>query len=618
MTALPVDDDRPVDDHEDFADADRGFIASLDPPRITAADGRVVWDAERHAFLAGNCPDSADQGLWRQGRLVSRQGLYEVTDGIYQARGLDLSNMTLIEGDHGVLVVDPLLSTETAAAGLELYRKHRGDRPVTGLLYTHSHADHYGGARGVLPAGHHPVPVLAPAGFRESAVGEQLYTGPAMARRAVYMYGTQLPAGPDGQIGCGLGTLPSAGTRSFVPPTVDITRTGQEEIVDGVRLVFQLTPGADAPAAMNFAAPSHRALCTAENAVHTMHSVLTLRGAVVRDTRRWAHYLNEALALFGADTEVAFASHHWPTWGNARIRRLLAGQRDLYAYLHDQTLRLLNEGRTGPEIAEELRLPPGLERLWAHHGYYGSLSHNVKAIYQRYLGWFDGNPAHLWEHPPAEQARRYVETLGGVAATVDAGKRYAADGDLRFAATLLNHAVFAAPQDPRARRELATVYQRLGQGCENGTWRNYYLTAAMELRGTPAAARPDTTGPDAPAPDLVRARSVDQLLDSLAIRVDGPRAWHKHLTLDLYLADEDRTWHLTLSNGALTHRSTPGAPTPDGSPDLTLSLTKPQLHEVLGGRVPTAVTQEGEPGAAFHELLGLLSAPDPNFPIVTP
>ncbi|MFK0290266.1 alkyl/aryl-sulfatase [Streptomyces sp. NPDC090442] len=618
MTAVPSEDARPVDDREDFADADRGFIAPLDPPRITAADGRVVWDAERHAFLAGNRPDTAHPGLWRQGRLVARHGLYEVTDGIYQARGLDLANMTLIEGDHGVLVVDPLLSTETAAAALELYRKHRGDRPVTALLYTHAHADHFGGARGVLPTGDPPVPVLAPAGFRDSAVAEQLYTGPAMARRAVYMYGTQLPAAPDGQIGCGLGTAPSAGTRSFVPPTVDVTRTGQEEIVDGVRLVFQLTPGADAPAAMNFAAPTHRALCTAENAVHTMHSVLTLRGAVVRDPRRWAHYLNEALALFGTDTEVAFASHHWPTWGNARIRRLLAGQRDLYAYLHDQTLRLLNEGRTGPEIAEELRLPPALERLWAHHGYYGSLSHNVKAIYQRYLGWFDGNPAHLWEHPPVEQARRYVETLGGVAATVDAGKRYAADGDLRFAATLLNHAVFAAPDDPRARRELAAVYERLGHGCENGTWRNYYLTAAGELRGTPAVVRPDTAGPDAPAPDLVRARTVDQLLDSLAIRVDGPRAWHRSLTLDLYLADEDRTWHLTLSNGALTHLSTPGAPAADALPGPALTLTTSQLREVLGGRGPTTVTQEGEPGAALHALLALLSAPDPNFPLVTP
>ncbi|MFF4607726.1 alkyl/aryl-sulfatase [Streptomyces sp. NPDC001339] len=607
--------DLPVDDHEDFADADRGFIAPLDPPEVTTDDGRVVWDAEAYGFLAQNCPDTAHQGLWRQGRLVSRQGLYEVTDGIYQARGLDLSNMTLVEGDHGVIVIDPLMSVETAAAALELYRQYRGDRPVTGLIYTHSHVDHFGGARGVLPPGHHPVPVLAPAGFLDHAVGENVYAGTAMRRRAVYMYGTELPKGPDGQIGCGLGATHSTGTVSLIPPTVDITRTGQEEILDGVPIVFQLTPGTEAPAEMNFWFPAHRALCLAENATHTMHNVLTLRGAVVRDTRAWSRYLGEALALFGDEAEVAFASHHWPTWGRERIRALLADQRDLYAYLHDQTLRLLNEGLTGAEIAEELRLPPGLDQVWANHGYYGSLSHNVKGIYQRYLGWFDGNPAHLWEHPPAEQAKRYVHTLGGIDATVDAGKQYAADGDLRFAATLLGHAVFADPENVRARRELALVYERLGYGCENGTWRNFYLTGARELCGTLADARPNST-----SPELDRALTVDQLLDSLAIRVDGPRAWSTALTLDLYLPDEDRTWRLTLSNGALTHLSSPGAPAaPDGrGPDLTLTLTKPQLVEVLAGRSPDGAARADEAAGALHQLLGLLTTPDPAFPIVTP
>ncbi|WP_407285601.1 alkyl/aryl-sulfatase [Streptomyces sp. BP-8] len=608
MTAVPVDD------HEDFADADRGFIAELDPPEVTMDDGRVVWDAGAYGFLAQNCPDTAHEGLWRQGRLVSRQGLYEVTEGIYQARGLDLSNMTLVEGDHGVIVIDPLRSAETAAAALELYRKHRGDRPVTGLIYTHSHGDHFGGARGVLPPGHHPVPVLAPVGFLTQAVGEQVYAGPAMARRAVYMYGAELTKAPDAQIGCGLGATHSTGTMTLVPPTVDITSTGQEEILDGVHLAFQLTPGTEAPAEMNFCFPAHRALCLAENATHTLHHVLSLRGGAVRDARAWSRYLGEALALFGDQAEVAFASHHWPTWGKDRVRTLLANQRDLYAYLHDQTVRLLNQGLTGPEIAEEMRLPPGLAREWAHHGYYGSLSHNVKAIYQRYLGWFDGNPAHLWEHPPVEQAKRYVDTMGGVEATVDAGKRYAAEGDLRFAATLLNHAVFADPKNLRARRELALVYERLGHGCENGTWRNFYLTGAMELRGTLAAPRPATA-----VPEMDRARTVDQILDAIAIRIDGPRAWSTPLTLDLYLPDEDRTWHLTLSNGALTHLSSPGAPTPsdDRGPDLTLTLTKPQLLDVLAGQGPPEGDRDGGTGA-LNQLLGLLSLPDPTFPIVTP
>lgn len=609
MTAVPVDD------HEDFADADRGFIAALDPPEVTMDDGQVVWDAEAYGFLAGNCPDTAHESLWRQGRLVSRQGLYEVTDGIYQVRGLDLANMTLVEGDHGVIVIDPLRSAETAAAALELYRKYRGDRPVTGLLYTHSHGNHFGGARGVLPHGHHPVPVLAPAGFLAHAVGERVHAGVARSRRAVYLYGTGLPKGPDGQIGCGLGTLPSTGTMTLIPPTVDITSTGQEEIVDGVRLVFQLTPGTEAPAEMNFGFPAHQALCLAENATHTLHTGLPLRGGAVRDTRGWARYLGETLALFGDETEVAFASHHWPTWGKERVRALLAGQRDLYAYLHDQTVRLLNEGLTATEIAEELRLPPELERVWAHHGYYGSLGHNVQAIYQRYLGWFDGNPAHLWEHPPVEQARRYVDTLGGTEATVDAGKRYAAEGDLRFAATLLNHAVFADPHNLRARRELALVYERLGHGSENGAARNFYLTGAMELRGTLAETRPDTVGPD-----LAQALTVDQLLDSLALRIDGPRAWSTALTLDLYLPDEDRTWQLTLSHGALTHLSAPGAPIPskERTPDLTLTLTKPQLLDLLDGRGPgDEAAQDGESGA-LHQLLGLLCTPHPTFPVVTP
>ncbi|MFF7700457.1 alkyl/aryl-sulfatase [Streptomyces lydicus] len=608
MTALPVDD------HEDFADADRGFIAALDPPEITMDDGRVVWNAEAYRFLAQNRPDTAHESLWRQGRLVSRQGLFEVTDGIYQVRGLDFAHMTLVEGDHGVIVIDPLHSAETAAAALELYRKHRGDQPVTGLIYTHSHREHFGGARGVLPYDHHPVPVLAPAGFLEHAVGEHLHAGTALRRRAVYAYGDGLPKGPDGQIGCGLGATRSTGTVTLIPPTVDITRTGQEEILDGVRLVFQLTPGTEAPAEMNFCLPAHRALCLAENLTHTLHHLLPLYGGAVRDARTWSRHLGEALALFGGEAEVAFACHHWPTWGKERVTALLADQRDLYAYLHDQTLRLLNEGYSGPEIAEDLRLPPRLAQGWAHRGYYGSVSHNVKAIAQRYLGWYDGNPAHLWEHPPAEQAKRYVHTLGGVEATVDAGKQYAADGDLRFAATLLNHAVFAEPKNLRARRALAQVYERLGHGSENATWRNSYLTGAMELRGTLAEPPPDTADPETAA-----VLTVDQLLDALALRIDGPRAWSTALTLDLYLPDEDRTWQLTLSNGALTHVSSPGSPTPcdDRRPDLTLTLTKPQLVELLAGQGPAGAAQDGETGA-LHQLLGLLCTPHPTFPLVTP
>ncbi|WP_035847296.1 alkyl/aryl-sulfatase [Kitasatospora azatica] len=601
------------EDGEDFADADRGFIDRLDPGVVTTRDGRVIWDNDAYAFLAEDCPDTANPSLWRQGRLAARQGLYQVTEGIYQVRGLDLSNMTLIEGDRGVIVIDPLISAETAAAALALYRRHRGERPVTGLIYTHSHGDHFGGARGVVPHGHEPVPVIAPHGFLKHAVSENVYAGNAMTRRAVFMYGARLPKSPQGQIGCGLGMTTSTGSITLIAPTVDITRTGQLETVDGVRIVFHLTPGTEAPAEMNFHFPDLRALCLAENATHTMHNVLTLRGALVRDARVWAHYLDEALTLFGADSEVAFASHHWPTWGQQRIADFLTEQRDLYAYLHDQTLRLLNSGLTGPEIAEELALPPQLDRSWALRGYYGSVSHNVKAIYQRYLGWYDGNPAHLWEHPPVELARRHTEALGGVDATVAKAKEYLAADDPRFAVTLLNHAVFAAPEHQEARRTLAGAYDLLGHGAENGTWRNVYLTAAMELRGTLATVELSPSNPE-----VAMALTVDQLIDSLAVRVNGPRAWDTALTLDWRVTDERRGWRLTLSNGALTHRSAPlGKPLGGGSADLTLTLGKAQLLGLLAGGGLAGIEQSGDP-QVLAKLLSLLDTPDPNFAIVTP
>ncbi|MFD9421854.1 MULTISPECIES: alkyl/aryl-sulfatase [unclassified Streptomyces] len=602
-------------DRSDFEDAERGFVAALAPAVVRTDDGRMIWDGDAYAFLDEECPDTAHPSLWRQSRLCNKQGLFEVTEGIYQVRNLDLSNMTLVEGDTGVIVIDPLISAETAVAALALYREHRGDRQVTGLIYTHSHGDHFGGSLGVLPHGHAPVPVIAPAGFLEHAVAENVYAGGAMTRRAVYMYGAELDKGPAGQISAGLGMTTSTGTITLIPPTLDITRTGQEETVDGVRIIFQMTPGTEAPSEMNFYFPDRRALCMAENATHNMHNILTLRGAVVRDTRIWAHYLNETIALYGDRAEVAFASHHWPTWGKDRIVDHLAGQRDMWAYMHDQTLRMTNQGLTGSEIAERIELPPALAGRWANRGYYGSLSHNVKAIYQRYMGWFDGNPAHLWEHPPTEQATRFAADYGGVAALVAKGEEYAASGDLRFAATLLGHAVFAAPRDTAAKEALASVYEKLGHGSENGTWRNFYLMGAQELRGSVAHTSLETTNPE-----MAMALTVDMLIDSLAIRIDGPRAWTKKLAMAWHVTDESRTWHLLLSNGALTYRSTDGAPDAHGSApaaDLTLTLTKRHLLGVLAGAGLDDVKVQGDP-QVFATLASLLDTPDPDFAIVTP
>ncbi len=607
----------PFSDTGDFEDARRGFVAELSDPVIRATDGRVVWDAGAYEFLGDDCPETVNPSLWRQGQLVSMHGLFEVAEGIYQVRGLDLSNMTIVEGDEGVLVIDPLISTECAAAALALYREHRGERPVTGVLYTHSHVDHFGGVRGVVSgedveAGR--IPVLAPEGFLEHAVSENVYAGVAMARRATYMYGALLPKGPAGQVGTGLGQTTSTGTITLIPPTVIIDRTGQEETVDGIRMIFQMTPGAEAPAEMNFLLPDRRALCVAENATHNLHNVLTLRGALVRDARLWASYLDEAIDLFVARADVAFAQHHWPTWGGERIAEFLATQRDLYAFVHDQTLRLLNKGLVASEIAEQLELPDGLERAWHCHGYYGSLNHNVKAVYQRYLGWFDGNPAHLWPHPPEPAGRRYVELAGGPEALLANARAAYEEGDFRWVAEVVGHLVFADPENAEARELLAQAFEQLAYGAENATWRNFFLMGAVELRDGPSGTA--TTIP----PDLLAGLSNEQLFDALAIRLDGPRAAGLSFSLEWHFTDSGRVHEMTLGNGVLTHRSASSR----GEPAATITVSRETLDAVLVGS--TAIEDviadgrlriEGDAGR-FGELLGMLDSPDPAFPIVTP
>jgi alkyl sulfatase BDS1-like metallo-beta-lactamase superfamily hydrolase len=517
--------------------------------------------------------------------------------------------MTIVEGDTGVIVIDPLISAETAAASIALYRKNRGDRPVSGVIYTHSHGDHFGGVKGVLPDGAGDVPILAPHGFLEHAVSENVYAGGAMNRRATYMYGAFLDPSPAGQVSVGLGIATSQGSLSLIAPTVDIVRTGQEETIDGVRIVFQLTPGTEAPAEMNFYFPAQRALCMAENATHNLHNLLTLRGALIRDPRVWSRYLDEAIEMFGAGTDVAFASHHWPTWGSANAIQYLSQQRDLYAYLHDQTLRMVNNGATGMEIAEEIQLPPHLESAWHAHGYYGSVSHNVKAIYQRYMGWFDGNPTSLWEHPPQAAATRYVDVIGGQQAVLDKARSYADAGDLRFAAELLKHAVFANPDDSAAREALAGVYERLGYGSENATWRSFYLTGALELRHGPKASPLGDIGAG-----MAAALTIEQLFDTLAIRVDGPRAAAESLVIDWQFTDTGTGLRLTLSNGALIPTVNPKTSV---KADLTLTLTKLQLLGLLGGGGLDGIEHAGDP-AALTRLLAVLDEPDPAFPIVTP
>jgi alkyl sulfatase BDS1-like metallo-beta-lactamase superfamily hydrolase len=594
-------------DRRDFEDAGRGYVATLEPVTIRNAEGRAVFDLTPYAYLNGECPDTVNPSLFRQAQLCATNGLFEVTTGIYQVRGFDISNMTLIEGERGVIVIDPLISAECAAAAITLYRAHRGDRPVTGVIYTHSHADHFGGVMGVLPDGAGDVPILAPQGFMEEAVAENVYAGTAMTRRANYQYGMQLDATGEGQVSLGLGIATSSGSVGLLPPTIDITHTGQIETVDGVAIDFQLTPGTEAPAEMNFYFPDRRALCMAENATHNLHNLLTLRGAVVRDARIWSRYLNEAIERYAGKSDVAFASHHWPTWGSDNVAGYLAEQRDLYAYLHDQTLRLLNQGLTGTEIAEQIVLPDALNDAWHARGYYGSVSHNVKAIYQRYLGWFDGHPSSLWQHPPQALATRYVEALGGTAAVVEKAAKYAADGDLRFAAELLKHAVFAEPDNADATSDLADVYTALGHGAENATWRNYYLCGANELRHGVSPPPIDVGS------GMAAALSISQLFDTVAIRIDGRRAAGEQLAIDWVFTDAGTTVRTTLSNGALIQTDNPTR----GSADLTLTLTKPQLLGLLTGGGIDSVDHTGDVGVV-QRMIGLLDAPDPSFAIVTP
>jgi len=597
---MPAD----FNDRTDFENADRGLLASIEPMRIDDARGRQVWDMDGWAFLEGPCPETANPSLWRQGQLNGRHGLYEVTEGIYQVRGFDLSNMTLVEGDRGVIVIDPLVCRETAAAALALYRTHRGDRAVTAVIYTHAHIDHFGGVLGVVDADT-DVPIVAPEHFLEHAVSENVYAGTAMLRRGYYYGGVALPKSAKGTLGMGLGPAPSTGAVGLVAPTLHITRTGQEEVLDGVRIVFQSTPGTECPAEMNFYFPDHRALCLAENATHNLHNLLTLRGAQVRDPRIWARYLSEAIELFARQSDVAFASHHWPTWGSPNIIRFLQEQRDLYAYLHDQTLRLMNQGYVGSEIAEMMEMPPRLDEAWHTHGYYGSANHNIKAVYQRYLGWYDGNPAHLWQHPPVAAAERYVKVIGGVDATVAKAIDFLEKGDLRFAAELASHAVFAAPDSETARQVLATALTELGYGAECATWRNCFLMGASELFHPVEHTEVNSAG-------MAPALTVTQLFDSIAIRIDGPKAWNEHLRIN-WAVTGDGDYRMELSNGALIHF--PVAVHEEA--DLTVTVTKPQLIGLLLEGRTAGVEMSGDAGA-LATLVGLVDSPDPDFAVVTP
>jgi alkyl sulfatase BDS1-like metallo-beta-lactamase superfamily hydrolase len=611
----------PFADRADFDDSERGLIAPLpEDGVIRNADGVAVWDVGPYQWVnQGDCPDTVHPSLHRQTQLLTIGGLFEVCDRVYQVRGADLANMDVIEGDTGVILVDPLTSADTARAALELYFAHRGRRPVHAVIHTHSHVDHYGGVRGVVEesevaAGR--TQIIAPVGFAEAALAENVLAGNVMTRRASYMYGALLPKGPTGMVSPGLGLgIPFAPT-TFMVPTVDITEDVQTMVIDGVEFTFMLAPDTEAPAEMLFHLPQFRALCSAEDATHTLHNLYTLRGARTRDAKAWAYYINKAIELFGADSDVVFAQHHWPTWGQDRVLEFLEAQRDAYKYLHDQTLRLANHGETMVEIAEQLDFPAELGDHWCNRSYYGSVNHNSKAVYNLYLGWFDGNPSTLHPLPPVESSERYVDYMGGADAVIERARADVAAGEYRWVAQVLNHVVFADPSNTEARELLADVLTQLGYQTENGVWRNFYLTGAQELRNGVL----DLGRGNAVNPHTLAAMPVEMLIDYLAVRLDGPAAAGRHLVIDLALSDLEHRLSIVVRRSVLhcvvDRSGEPAGVTLSTDSDTFKSLvigSTTLAAEIEGGRLRT----EGDP-AVLDELLGLLDTFTMWFPIVEP
>lgn len=617
--ASVVDDGWPTED-DAAADADRGFIATRDPLIIQAEDGRVVWRTDDYAFLDGDAPDTVNSSLWRVSKLNRRHGLYQVSDGIYQVRGFDAANMTVILGNTGFIIIDPLMSVETAEAALTLVREHLGERPVTAVIISHSHADHFGGLRGVVDGADVEsgrVPIVAPAGFWEHAIGESLFAGMAMFRRSAFQAGLGLPRGPLGGVGPGLSAGASTGTMSIIKPTILIEETGVELTLDGVPFEFDSTPETEARAEMICYLPRHRALCMAEIVNHSMHNIYTLRGTEIRDALAWSRAIDGALASYGDRSDVMFLTHQWPVWGTAELQRHLEMQRDLYRLIHDETLRLANHGYSAVEAAELIELPDSLARFTPNSGTYGALNHNVKGVWQRYLGWFDGNPANLHALPPAAMGQRYVDALGGAGVVLEQAQAAFGDEDLRWAAELLKQLVAAEPSHAEGRALLAKVFRQLAYQAESGVWRNFYLAGAEELAdtsggksGTASYARDD----------LLDAISTEMSLDYLAIRLNAPSAQDLQLKIAVSIAETEETFRVSVGRGVMTHRRVADS----SECDLSLRIAKRDFARLASGTTSLAdlrardlLAYEGDI-EGLEKVMSMMDEFDGAYQLVTP
>lgn len=612
----------PFNDKQDFEDAQRGFIAKPETLTIKDDKGNVVWDLEQYKSYIGldkAAPDSVNPSLWRNAQLNMQYGLFKVTDKIYQIRGFDLSNITFIEGNKGWVVFDPLISPQTAKAALAFINKTQGERPVSAVVYSHSHVDHYGGAAGLFNSldevKKNGVEIIAPEGFTEHAVSENVIAGNAMARRAVYMYGALLPRNPQGGVNGGLGQTTSTGVPSLLLPTRFITKTGETLTVDGVKMVFQMTPGTEAPAEMNTWFPDSKALWMAENTTNTMHNILTLRGAQVRDALKWASFLNETIETWGDQAEVKFQSHHWPRWGNANITDYFKKQRDLYKYIHDQSVRLMNMGYTGEEISEQITLPPELNDFWPNRGYYGTLRHNSRAIYQRYMGWYSGNPSDLDNLPPEMVGPKYIEFMGGEQEVLKKAKASFDKGEYRWVAEVLKHLVFANPNNTEGKLLLADALEQLGYQAESGPWRSVYLQGAYELRN----GVPNVGGTVTASPDTIRAMSPSMLFDYLSVRINPEKAAGKKMVINMAFTDIGEKHTLSLENSVLNHTTRYAA-----KPDVTITLSKKTLDDIqLGQGTMEQKIANGEikiegDQQKFSDFISLLDKFNFWFNIVTP
>lgn len=608
-------------DTGDFDDARRGFIATLADATVRDTNGTVVWSLEPYDFLEKEKPPlTANPSLWRLSRLNSEHGLFKVTDRIYQVRGFDLANITFIEGDTGLIVIDPLTFEEPARAALELYRSHRGQRPVLAVFYSHSHRDHYGGVKGVVSeedvaAGR--VQIIAPEHFMKEALSEAILVGVPMRRRAQFQFGNGLPPGERSQLDAGLGKGVGRGTSGIIPPTKSIRATGERMVIDGVEIIFQMTPGTEAPAEMNFYFPRMRALNMAENACHTMHNLCPIRGAKVRDALAWTRYLDETVDLFAGQADVCLAQHHWPTWGAARVAGFLTDQRDLYRYLHDQTLRMMSHGLTHREISDQLMMPTELSKRWHTRGYYGAVAHNVQAIYTFYLGPYDGNPANLNSLPPEQLGTKLLEYMGGVESVMQRAREDFERGEFRWVATVMNHAVFADSKNRPARELCADAFEQLGYQAESATWRNAYLLGARELRAEALALPPNA---NALSVDAIAQMPIEDLFDFLAIRIVPERCEGITARIDWIMTDTATTHRLTLDNNTLSHR--PGS---HGDAALaTLRTTRTAIRDAvqtgmgIAALPDTADTEIQGDIALVRKLFSGLDQFNAVFPVVEP